>query len=145
MKSVLMKFLLLSIILTKLSYVGSSQTTDTICLPVADAKKVLADAKAKPVLQERIVLLTDDIRLLNQRIAVKDSIIATYTTKDGNNQAIIKALEDQKGIMEEQRKLFEDQVKGYEKLLRREKRKRFWTAVGGTITTGAALYLFISK
>ena len=132
-------------ILTSISFAGSSQTTDTVCLPVADAKKVLADAKQKPVLLERIALLTDDIRLLNARIAVKDSLINTYVAKDGNNQAIIKALEDQKGIMEEQRKLFEDQVKGYEKLLRREKRKRFWTAVGGTMTTAAALYLFISK
>lgn len=112
---------------------------------MVDAKKVLADAKQKPVLLERIALLTDDIRLLNQRIAVKDSLITVYVARDGNNQAIIKALEDQKGIMQEQRKLFEDQVKGYEKLLRREKRKRFWTAAGGTITTAAALYLFISK
>lgn len=127
------------------SFAGSSQTTDTICLPVADAKKVLADAKAKPVLQERIVLLTDDIRLLNQRIAVKDSIIATYTTKDGNNQAIIKALEDQKAIMQEQRKLFEDQLAGYEKLLKKYKRKQRWTAIGGTLTTAAAMYLFITK
>ncbi len=140
-----MKFLLLSIILTSRSFAGSSQTTDTICLPVADAKKVLADAKAKPVLQERIVLLTDDIRLLNQRIAVKDSIIASYTAKDGNNQSIIKALEDQKAIMQEQRKLFEDQLAGYEKLLRKYKRKQRWTAIGGTITTAAALYLFITK
>ena len=138
-------FLLLSIILTSISYAGSSQTTDTICLPVADAKKVLADAKQKPLLLERIGLLTDDIRLLNQRIAGKDSLIAAYVAKDGNNKAIIKALEDQKATMQEQRKLFEDQLAGYEKLVRREKRKRFWTAVGGTITTAAAMYLFITK
>lgn len=140
-----MKFLLLLMLWISNSFAGSSQTTDTICLPVADAKKVLADAKAKPVLQERIVLLTDDIRLLNQRIAVKDSIIATYTTKDGNNQAIIKALEDQKAIMQEQRKLFEDQLAGYEKLLKKYKRKQRWTAIGGTLTTAAAMYLFITK
>ena len=135
--------------MTSKAYTGKSQTiptdTDTICINVKKFKNILSDAEQKPVLLERIALLTDDIRLLNQRIAVKDSLITVYVARDGNNQAIIKALEDQKGIMEEQRKLFEDQVKGYEKLLRREKRKRFWTAVGGTVTTGAALYLFITK
>jgi len=145
MKKSIAIYLLLSIILISISLDGNSQTTDTVCLPVADAKKVLADAKQKPVLLERVQLLTDDIRLLNQRIAVKDSLISTYVAKDGNSQAIIKALEDQKATMQEQRKLFEDQLAGYEKLLRREKRKRFWTAVGGTVTTGAALYLFITK
>jgi hypothetical protein len=159
-------FLLLLTILTSSSYAGNTQiinpadmiTTlnplvqgivdgknDTICLPITDAKKVLSDAKQKPILLERIALLNSDVVLLNQRIAVKDSIIAAYQAKDGNYTAIIKALEDQKALMQEEKKLYQDQVATMEKMLRKERRKRFWTAAGGVISTGAMAYLFLTK
>lgn len=119
--------------------------TQTIELPIEQAKAVLADAKQKPFLLERIALLNSDVLLLNQRIAVKDSIIAAYQAKDGNYAAIIKALEDQKALMLEEKKIYIDQVATMEKMIRKEKRKRFWTAAGGMLSTGAALYLFITK
>ncbi|MGQ0739569.1 MAG: hypothetical protein ACT4OJ_10950 [Bacteroidota bacterium] len=138
-------WLMLFMILTGSSFAAHTQTIDTICLPVAQAKKVLADAGQKPVLQERIQLLTDDIRLLNQRIAVKDSLIAAYAAKDGNSEAIIRTMEEQKALLIQERDLHKEQVVQMEKLIRKEKRKRFWTAAGGALSTAAGLYLFITK
>lgn len=90
-------------------------------------------------------MLSADIALLNQRIGQKDSIIMDYQRKDGNNEAIITALQEQKGMMELEKKVYLQQVQDFEKLLRKERRKRFWTAAGGIITTGLAAYLYITK
>ncbi len=128
-------------ILTVISYAGNTQTTDTICLPVEQAKKVLADARQKPVLQEQIGLLRTDISLLNLLIVEKDGIIRDLEKKDGNNSGIIQELQDQKDLMQKQINLHLDQVNTMERMIRREKRKRFWTGAAGIITTAAAIFL----
>lgn len=128
-------------LLTVISYAGSSQTTDTICLPLEQAKKVLADAKQKPVLQEQISLLRTDISLLNLRIVEKDGIIKDLEKKDGNNAGIIRELQDQKELMQKQIDLHLDQVKTMERMIRREKRKRFWATAAGVLTTAGAIFL----
>ncbi|HUP13110.1 MAG TPA: hypothetical protein VM187_12875 [Niastella sp.] len=106
---------------------------------------MLADAKQKPLLLERIALLNADVLLLNQRITVKDSIITAYQAKDGNYTAIIQALQDQKALLQDEKKLYVDQVTTMEKMLRKERRKRFWTSAAGMLSTGLMAYLFISK
>ena len=128
-----------------MSFAGNSQATDTICVPVAQLKKVLIDAKQKPILLERIDLLTADVKLLNSRIVVKDSIINLMERDELASQEIIATLREEKKLMQEQRKVFEDQLNAYEKLLRKERRKRRWTAVGGIMLTGAATYLYLTK
>lgn len=129
----------------RMSFAGSSQATDTICLPFEQVKKVLVDAKQKPVLLEKIDLLSADIVLLNKRIAIKDSIINLMELSEMSSQEIIKVLKEEKQIMQDQRKVFEGQLSSYEKLLRKERRKRRWTAVGGIMLTGAATYLYLTK
>lgn len=121
---------------------GSSQTIE---IPVEQAKKVMADAKQKPVLLEKIALLNTDISVLNERIKQKDSIITAYEAKDGNYGAMITAMEDNKAIMLQQRQLYEEQLQSFEKLLRKANRKKFWTSVAGVLTTSIATYLYITK
>lgn len=128
-----------------MSFAGSSQATDTICLPFEQVKKVLVDAKQKPVLLERIDLLTTDIKLLNERIVVRDSIINLMERDELASQEIIKMLKEEKELMLEQRAVYDSQLAAYEKLLRKERRKRRWTAVGGIMLTGAATYLYLTK
>lgn len=132
----------MSAILLLISLKGNSQTIE---IPVEQAKKVMADAKQKPLLLEKISLLNADISLLNQRIKQKDSIISSYQVMEGNYDAILLAMEDNKAVMLQQRQLYEEQLTSFEKLLRKEKRKRFWTAAGGVVTTGLAAYLYIIK
>jgi hypothetical protein len=114
-------------------------------LPTAQLKKVLADAKQKPVLLERISLLSEDITLLNKRIAVKDSIISSLDSKDRNNDGIIRGMEDQKRLLRDEITLCQNQVKTLEAMYKRERRKRFWTGVAGSLTTVGALFLLTQK
>lgn len=131
--------------LTVASFAGNSQTTDTICLPVAQAKKVLADAKQKPLLLEKIQLLQADIKLMEERIAAKESIINNMEAEAMSSQEIIDQLKEEKQMYEEQKKIMLDQARAFEKLLKKEKRKRRWTAFAGFVSTGIVTYLFISK
>lgn len=131
--------------LTVASYAGNSQTTDTICLPLAQVKKVLADAKQKPVLLEKITLLQADIRIMEERIAGKEAIIYNMERDQLASQDIIDQLKEEKQLYEEQKKIMLDQARSFEKLLKKEKRKRRWTAFAGILSTGIVTYLFISK
>lgn len=80
------------------------------------------------ILEARIAGLNTAIALLNE----KDSVtVAGY-----DNQ--LKAFREEKAI-------YIDQLKGYEKLLRRERRKRFFATAGGLLTTGIVTYLAIKK
>lgn len=125
-------------------FLGKSQITNQ-CPPDSQLKKILSDAKQRPVLLERIVLLNDDIRLLNQRIVEKEGAIADLKAKDANNTIIVSTYEREIAVMKEQRKVFEDQVNSFAKQLKREKRKRFWTAAGGVASIGIMAYLYITK
>lgn len=131
--------------LTCLSFAGNSQRTDTICLPIEQAKKVLADAKQKLVLLERIQLLQADIATLNERISVKQAEINNLEGQAVADQEIINQLKSEKVLYEEQKKILLEQAKSFEKLLRKEKRKRRWTAFGGLLSTGIMTYLLITK
>jgi hypothetical protein len=102
---------------------------------VAVIKKVLAAAEQKKVLEAQLSILEGRITNFQEMIqtfAVKDSLtVATYDTQ-------LKAYKEEKAI-------YQDQLKGYERLLRRQKRKTFLTGAAGLLTTGAALYLFMQK
>lgn len=118
-----------------MSCAGQSKTTDTLCFPVETIKKVLIAAEQKKVLESQVTLL-------NERIFGLNEIIKNLNEKDSVS---VKTYNDQLAVMRQQKELFMDQLNGYERLLRKERRKRFWTAVGGVVTTGLATYLFITK
>jgi len=61
------------------------------------------------------------------------------------SQEIIKILKEEKELMLEQRRVFEGQLISYEKLLKKERRKRKWTAAAGLMVTGIATYLYLTK
>ena len=121
--------------LLKMSFAGSSQSTDTTCTPTEKLRQVITDAKMKPVLEERIAILND-------RIANYQIIIGNLNEKDS---VTVAGYENQIRLMREEKAIYEDQIKGYERLLRKQKRKTFFTAAGGFLATGAALYLFLTK
>jgi ASC-1-like (ASCH) protein len=98
-------------------------------------KKVLIAAEQKKVLDGQVILL-------NQRIEGLQVVIKNLEEKDS---ATVAAYNAQLEAMKEQKEIFQSQLDGYEKLLRREKRKRFWTGAAGILTTGAMTYLLITK
>jgi hypothetical protein len=133
----------MSVILITMPFSGRSQNTD--CPPDAQLRKILADARQKPILEERIGYLNDDINILNQRIVEKEGIIRDLKSKDSTSSAIIRTYEREIGAIKEQRMILEDQAKIFAKQLKREKRKRFWTAAGGVAGVGIMAYLYIAK
>lgn len=127
----LSKYLLLSVI-----WIGShlemrSQAIDTICFPISQAKKVYTDA-----LKFRY---TDSLlKLTESQLAEKRLQLQLMEDKEGevanNHRREIVNLENQVGVLKEQ-------VKGFETMWQREKRKRKWSQAGGIVAVVAAIFL----
>lgn len=123
------------VIATK-SFAGLSQNTnDTLCFPTEVIRKVLVAAEQKKVLEERVIILGQRIEGLEkslQYVEAKDSVtVATY--------------ERQIKEMKEQQQILLDTVASLNKEIRREKRRRFFTGLAGTVTTAGALFLLLTK
>ena len=108
---------------------------DTICFEKSVIKKILAAAEQKKVLEQQVVIL-------NQRISGLELTINDLAEKD---TATVGSYERQIALMKDQRILFENQIKTFEKMVIKERRKRFWTSVAGTLTTGIGIYLYLTK
>ena len=131
----LSKYLLLCLVLISLNFAGQSQTTDTICFPVEVAKKVLIAAEQKKELDKQVSLLNERISNLQQLI----------TTLEDKNSLIAQGYQLQIKTLLEEKATYEDQIKTYEKLLRKERRKRKAVAGAGITVAGILTYLLISK
>ena len=127
----LSKYLLLSVIWIGSNLELHSQTIDTICLQVVQAKKVYGDA-----LKFRY---TDSLlKLTESQLAEKRLQLQLMEDKEGevanNHRREIVNLENQVGVLKEQ-------VKGFEKMWQRERRKRKWSQAGGIVAVVAAIFL----
>lgn len=115
---------------------GQSKTTDdTLCFPRKVLEKVLIAAQQKKVLDSQIVLL-------NQRIEGLESVINELNGKD---QLTVQSYEAQLKQYQAEKALYEDQLKGYERLIRKEKRKRIVSNIFGGLAAAAAVFLFVTK
>lgn len=132
------KYLFILILLIGKGFATQSQTIDTICFPYKVIQKVLIAAEQKKVLEQQVVVL-------NLRIAEKDSIIALLRFKEETGEQIIKTYEDEVSVMKDQRKIFENEIKQNEKIIRKLKRKVFWTSAAGLAGVGAMAYLLLIK
>lgn len=108
---------------------------DSIRLSVPAVRNMLIAAEQSKVLKEQVVILND-------RISNYENIVVNLKQKDSMT---VVSFQSQIVTMKEQRALLEDQIKGFERLLKIEKRKRTMTTLAGTLTTGIAMYLFITK
>lgn len=83
-------------------------------------------------------VLKEQVKILNERVALLQSMVFNLEQKDSANtsQSV-----NQVALFKQEIDLYKDQIKTFEKLLRREKRKRFFATAGGVITSGIILYL----
>lgn len=109
-----------------------SQKPDSITINKEDALRVLSKAKQADLLQEKLDQKEKDILSLTERIDVLKQIIATMKEKDDLNKDIAKSYERQIQEMKDIRKFQELDVMLYKKQIRKLKRGKFWTAIGGT-------------
>lgn len=112
-----------------------SQAIDTICFPISQAKKVYTDA-----LKFRY---TDSLlKLTESQLAEKRLQLQLMEDKEGevanNHRREIVNLENQVGVLKEQ-------VQGFEKLWKRQKRRAKLYAAGGGIITIASIFLYFLK
>lgn len=91
-------------------------------------------AESTTVLKDRVVLLNEDIRLLNERIV-------NLRNKDSIDALLIAGYEKQMAIMRDQRGIFEAEIAVRDKTIKKLKRKRFWTTLGGIAGMGGAFWL----
>jgi hypothetical protein len=123
------------LILIKSSFEGSCQPIDTICIPVAKAKKLLGDSKlykyTDSLLRISEAQLTE-VKYQKGLIEEREvETIANYNRQIAN--------------LEKQVEIYKEQVRGFEQIVRRERRKRRLITGAGILTTGAALFLSLKK
>lgn len=150
-----LKYLLLSAVWIGSSYASKSQTTnrqmfsttplhfvldssgrmvfgnDTICLPITQAKKVLADAYK--------FRYTDSLlRIVERQLSEKQEEIKLLEEKgqevSNNHRREVVNLEGQIATLK-------DQANGFEKMWRKERRRRRLAQAGGAVVAGLAIYL----
>lgn len=94
---------------------------------IAASQKKIADSLLS-ICESQVRELNGQIKLLNE--------------KDGELKTMY---EGQIANLNQQIELYKDQIKGYEKLVRRERFKRRLITFVGIGTTAAAAYLYITK
>ena len=124
---------LLLLILTVNSY--GQKPADTLCLPTENVRGLVIAAKQGDALKQQVVILNDRIGLLQS--IVKELELKDSASKSGYTAQIAALLEE--------KKIYQDQLNTYEKLLKRERRKRRLATAGGIVTTGLAIYLGFVK
>ena len=83
-------------------------------------------------------VLKEQVKILNEKVTLLQSMVLNLEQKDSANtsQSV-----NQVALFKQEIDLYKDQIKTFEKLLRREKRKRFFATAGGVMTSGIILYL----
>ncbi len=127
------KFLLLLLVLPKIAFGQSPK--DTICLPTDNVRALVINAEQAKVLRQQVVILNDRISNLvvqQQALKAKDSVTVSLYDQQ------VKAMTDQ-------RALYTDQLKGYEKLLKRQRTKTTITGLLGILATVGAFMIGAGK
>lgn len=127
----------MSVILIKSNFAGHCQATDTICVPVQQMKKVYGDAL-------KYQFADSLLRLIEAQLSEKKEQLRLMGNKEGEVAANhIREIANLEG----QITTLTDQVEGFEKMYKKEKRKRRLSQGVGAIATLAAIVvpLIINK
>lgn len=124
-----MKYLITLTLLTSLGFVGRSQTTDTICLPVPQAKKLLIAAQQKRVADSLVILYIEENAVLDKQRSNLAEQVNLLRKIDSNRIAIEAALRNEIS-------LYQSNNKAQAKALRKAQ-------LGKKLTAGAGLLLLI--
>ena len=127
--------LLLPLLLILTGKICVGQLNDTLCFKTETIKAVLIDAEKGKVYKQQVTLL-------NSRI---DNLGFQIKELEQKNDTLSSGMANQIKLLSEQKGLFQSQLDGYEKLLRRERRKRTFTTIAGGLITGIISYFYITK
>lgn len=116
-----------------------SQTTTIDNNKLRDAAKLIEQGK---ICSQRVVLLNEKIGFLNQRIALKDSVISATGIKDIATDSLIQSYKAEVANLTLQRDIASKEMNQQNKLLKRAKRKTVIIGILAPAVT-AAIFLFI--
>jgi len=135
MKLALKLMLLITLITTSLKGFSQSATDSTsIQLQKPVARLVIKDLITGDGAKQELVLTTDKVKILEQKIVLKDSIILNLNAKIDNFNSIISAKSDQLSLSQELSKKLQTDLK-------KQKFKNKLTAGAGVVAVIAAVLL----
>jgi len=134
-----MKKLLLSILLITLSFTSFSQNdTDStsIQLEVPVAKLVIKDLISGDGAKEELIINSEKVNLLNQKLVLKDSVIANLNSKIFNFNSMLDTKSNQLTLSQELSKKLETDLK---------KQQLKTKLMGGAGIVAVAVTIFLLK
>lgn len=135
MKSVLKLMLLITLMMTSLKGFSQNVTDSTsIQLQKPIAKLVIKDLITGDGAKNEVVLLSDKIKILEQKVVLKDSVISKYELKMNNFNSILSTKSNQLLLSQELSKKLEID-------LQKQKVKNKLTAGAGIVAVIAAVLL----
>ena len=128
---------MLLIILIRSSYAGLSQNlpNDTMCKPVSELKVIYTAALKYRYTDSLLKIAEAQLAELKYNL----SLLTDKEQEEKNNY------ERQITNLNEQINAYKDWMKVDARALKREKRKSFWSKVGGVVTSAILAYLYITK
>ena len=138
-----LRYVILLIILIRSSSEGQAQSIltltgtsiDTICKPLNEYRLIYKDAK--------LYRYTDSLLKISEaQLSELKGKVSLLEEKDSETKA---GYQQQIDYLQREINIFKDQIRGYEKLIRKERRKRRFITGVGILTTAVTTYLFISK
>jgi hypothetical protein len=112
-------------------FAGHSQITDTVCMPMADAKRVLTRL-------ERLKVDSSELQVRRADIVDLQEIMRSQSVTINN-------LHVQIGTFQQKEQNYLAQILVLHKEVRRQKRGKVFAIIGGLLTSGGLTYLFITK
>lgn len=135
MKSILKLMLLMTLMMTSLKGFSQNVTDSTsIQLKKPIAKLVIKDLITGDGAKNEVVLLSDKIKILEQKVVLKDSVISKYELKMNNFNSILSTKSNQLLLSQELSKKLEID-------LQKQKVKNKLTAGAGIVAVIAAVLL----
>lgn len=80
--------------------------------------------------------------IAEKQVAQLQNTITLLGEKDAEQKEMY---DNQLDLLRQEITLYKDQISGYERLVRKERRKRRWATAGGILTTGVITYFLITK
>lgn len=122
-------------ILIKSSFAGQSQVGDTICIPVVKMKAIYTAAQLYRYTDSLLKISDEQVNELLDKIDLMEQ----------KDTATVNGYKRQLQDLKDEIVQYKLEKKEYERLLKWSKfKQRFWQGAG-VLTTGIAVYLFITK
>jgi len=126
-------------------FAGHSQNADKVWIPRADALRVLAQADSAKVHKLVIAELKSDLSNTQAAVAQLKIAVAKAENADSLSRVNLKLGQEREALLRKQIELSESHAANWEKTARKERRKRIFASIAGTVTTVAAIAFALTK